>query len=85
MSEVLASSCGGTLPATTRRGFARSLAASPLATFSMPAALHARSLFETLTIALVGVGGRGADNHKVTNGSIDDPFIDREYRPGWAL
>jgi hypothetical protein len=22
---------------------------------------------------------------RVTNGSIDDPFIHREYRPGWAL
>lgn len=22
---------------------------------------------------------------RITNGSLDDPFIHREYRPGWAL
>jgi len=64
MSEVLASSSGRPAPGTSRRGFARTLAGSALATLSMPAVLRGRNLAETLNIALVGVGGRGADNHK---------------------
>ena len=34
----------------------------------MPAVLRGRNLAETLNIALVGVGGRGADNHKTVAG-----------------
>jgi len=64
MSEVLASSSEPPAPGTSRRGFARTLAGSTLATLAMPAVLHGRNLAETLNIALVGVGGRGADNHK---------------------
>ena len=34
----------------------------------MPAVLRGRNLAETLNIALVGVGGRGGDNHKAVSG-----------------
>jgi len=68
MSEALASSSGRPAPGTSRRGFARTLAGSALATLSMPALLRGRNLAETLNIALVGVGGRGADNHKTVAG-----------------
>jgi len=34
----------------------------------MPAVLRGRNLAETLNIALVGVGSRGADNHKTVTG-----------------
>ena len=59
MSDVLASSSGNPAPGTTRRGFARTLAGSALATLSMPAVLRGRNLAETLNIALVGVGAAG--------------------------
>src|SRR5271166_5325549 len=64
MSEVLASSSGQPVPGTSRRGFARTLAGSAMATLAIPAVLRGRNLSETLKIALVGVGGRGTDNHK---------------------
>jgi len=68
MSEVLASSSGRPTPGTTRRGFARTLVGSALGTLAMPAVLHGRNIADTLNIALVGVGGRGADNHKTVGG-----------------
>ena len=64
MSEVPASPLAMNAPGTTRRGFAKTIAGSALATLAMPAIVHGRNLGETLNIALVGVGGRGADNHK---------------------
>ncbi len=64
MSEVPASSLAKNASGTSRRGFAKTIAGSALAALAMPAVLQGRSLGETLNIALVGVGGRGADNHK---------------------
>jgi predicted dehydrogenase len=44
------------------------IAGSTLGILAAPTLLHGRSLNETLNIALVGVGGRGADNHKTIQG-----------------
>ena len=52
---------------TSARRASRTVAGSALA-FSFPAILRARNLAESLNIALVGVGGRGADNHKTVDG-----------------
>ena len=69
MSEVLASSSGRPAPGTTRRGFARTLAGlGPGDSRDAGRASWAGNLAETLNIALVGVGGRGADNHKTVAG-----------------
>jgi hypothetical protein len=52
----------------TRRRFTHTLASSALGVLSVPAILRGRNLAEMLNIALVGVGGRGADNHKTVAG-----------------
>lgn len=58
------------LPQThvTRRQFGRALAGSALGAVAVPAIVRGRSLNESLNVALVGVGGRGADNHKTMLG-----------------
>ena len=68
MSEVLASSAAKNPLGMSRRGFVHTLGGAALATFAMPAVLHGRNLGEPLNLALVGVGGRGADNHKTVAG-----------------
>ena len=51
-------------PGSSRREFARTMVGSALGVVAAPAILRGRDLGEKLNIALVGVGGRGADNHK---------------------
>jgi predicted dehydrogenase len=48
----------------TRRQFARVLAGAAVGTLAMPAILRGRNLNEKLNIAMIGAGGRGADNLK---------------------
>jgi predicted dehydrogenase len=48
----------------SRRGFARTVLGSALGALTFPAIGRGRGASEKLNIALVGVGGRGADNHK---------------------
>ncbi len=52
------------LAATTRRGFAQAAAGCALSALAMPTIVRARNLPDKLNIALVGVGGQGADNHR---------------------
>lgn len=53
---------------STRRQFVRTVTNSAFGALAVPAILHARNLGEALNIALIGVGGRGADNHKTMTG-----------------
>jgi predicted dehydrogenase len=50
---------------TTRRQFGRTLAAAALGAAAAPRVVRGRTPGEPLRIALVGAGGRGADNHKI--------------------
>ncbi|MFO0887740.1 MAG: Gfo/Idh/MocA family oxidoreductase [Isosphaeraceae bacterium] len=59
---------GHTLQAT-RRDFGRTLAASALGVIAAPAVVLGRGASETLNVAIVGAGGRGADNHKTIKGA----------------
>jgi predicted dehydrogenase len=69
----------------TRRQFARTLAVAGLGILGVPALLRGRSLAEKLSIALVGVGGRGADNLKALSGENIVALCDvDEHRLGEA-
>jgi predicted dehydrogenase len=69
----------------TRRQFARSLAGAGLGVLGVPALLRGRGLAEKLNIALVGVGGRGADNLKALSGESIVALCDvDEHRLGEA-
>src|SRR4051794_11060463 len=69
----------------TRRQFARTLAGAGLGILGIPALLRGRGLAEKLNIALVGVGGRGADNLKALSGENIVTLCDvDEHRLGEA-
>src|SRR3954452_9875550 len=51
-------------PVPTRRQFARTVAGTALGALAAPAIVRGRGLNEKLNIAMIGVGGRGAENLK---------------------
>ena len=68
----------------TRRQFGRVVATSALGSVAMPAIVRGRNLNEKLNIAMIGVGGRGADNlkHVVSENivalcDVCEPLIDK--------
>jgi predicted dehydrogenase len=76
----------GPSPQPTRRQFTSALATSALGILAVPAILRGRDVGEKLNIALVGVGGRGADNLKTVGGQgqnvialcdVDDHRLDQ--------
>jgi predicted dehydrogenase len=64
MADKRASSHEPSSIPVTRRQFAQRFAGGACGILAAPAILRGRNLSEILNVALVGVGGRGADNHK---------------------
>src|SRR5437764_548537 len=76
-----------TLKSTSRRQFGRAVAGATVGAFAAPAVVRGRNLNETLNIAMIGVGGRGAANlHGVDSENIvalcdvSEPAVERAAR-----
>ena len=83
MTDIGSSSFRDQSVQPTRRQFARTLAGAGLGILGVPALLRGRGLAEKLNIALVGVGGRGADNLKALSGENIVALCDvDEHTPG---
>ncbi|WP_435006101.1 Gfo/Idh/MocA family protein [Tundrisphaera lichenicola] len=84
MSHDPSSSSAQPITGVTRRQFTRSVAGSAVGLFAAPAFLRARNLNEKLSIAVIGVGGRGGSNLQNVSGEdivalcdVADSALDR--------
>src|SRR4051812_29566235 len=87
MDQASSSSAGRSPARTTRRQFGRTVVGSAIATMAAPAIVRGRNLNEKLNIAMIGTGGRGADNlngvaseNIVALCDVFEPAVDRAAR-----